>query len=134
MFGEAAFKLSQARYKLMSLQDKIFIHLFKYFYYPNNQSVNKWKKELEGWRKTLVRYGLIPGSSASNYSLEELMDAFFESPFGTKEDAELIIEQLIDDEYPELGIEEVLASKEAFKGFVQSYCDAIVDKRKYPRY
>jgi len=64
VFGEEAFKLSQARYKLLNLQDKIFIHLFKYFYYPNNQSVNKWKKELEGWRKTLMRYGLIPGSSS----------------------------------------------------------------------
>jgi len=66
--------------------------------------------------------------------MEELMDAFFDSPFGTRDDAELIIEQLFDDEYPQLDLDEVMSSKEDFKTFVKSYCSAIVDKRKHPNY
>jgi hypothetical protein len=134
IFGEAAYKLSQARAKLMHLQDQIFIHLFKYFYFPNNKSVTGWQKELEGWRKTLSRYGSIPGGLSSHYSMEELMDAFFDAPFGTREDAEMVISDLIDDNYPELNLDEVELFKPKFKEFVTSYCSAIIDRRLSPSY
>lgn len=122
---EAAFPIGVAKQRLRDLQDPIAAHLFKVFFLPDDQAASHWTKELITWAATLIRVSNVKTKSGRGFSIKELRQVLWEEPFGTKSDLEINAALL------DLPAEDVLGKTQAFKDFVESYVQAIYDRKKW---
>jgi hypothetical protein len=132
--AEAAARRSVAHTNIRELQYVVSEHLLKYFFLPNNQSLNHWRRELETWRRRIMILNKGKNPSGVNLSRSKIKQIFWDEPFSDDGDVQHVASMIRQDGYDLPTDEELEEQRDAFKNFVISYVDSIFDLSKKPNY
>lgn len=126
--SEQANSKKRAIDKLDAHQFNIAIHLILLFSFPKGENARGWKKELNAWRRELIRFNNGKGPK-DNFSSAMLRKAFWIEPLEEPSDRAMRIKEILQDK--NIVVPSLEDRVDEFKLFVFSYIDSIINDRMF---
>jgi len=121
--SEDAFERKVALQELRNLQEPIAEHLLLLFVSKRgNPNIRGWEKELNAWRRILVRKN-SGKTGKDNYTIKELVKALWDEPLSLPRDREIRLRQL--SQIKGISLPSDVSDETEFKQFVFQYVESI---------